>query len=65
MKSALAILGAASVSANDMVFDKAQETTDAFLGPSVGSLWKSCPQTTVVQDFDLNKYLGTWYEIAR
>ena len=68
MKSTtLAILGAASLSsanANDMIFDKVQEASEQFLGPS-GSLWKTCPKTTVVSDFDLNRYLGTWYELAR
>ena len=29
------------------------------------SLWKSCPETQPMTDFDLNRYLGEWYEMYR
>ena len=28
-------------------------------------LFSYCPEVTLKQNFDVNKYLGTWYEMSR
>ena len=47
--------------------DSIQEVTDfaADITPAVSSIWKSCPKTNVQQNFDKERYLGTWYELHR
>ena len=41
------------------VSDLAEET------PVIQSIWKSCPKTQILQNFDKERYLGTWYELHR
>jgi len=38
----------------------------ALLSFSLGKFsWGSCPSLSKVQDFDLDRYSGQWFEIAR
>ena len=34
-------------------------------GSDDNSLWKTCPAIHVVEDFDVDRYTGTWYEMFR
>ena len=46
--------------------DGIDTVTDLVNGvPEVQSFWKTCPKTHVQQDFDKERYLGTWYELHR
>lgn len=72
MKSAASIVAAAALvtgteASNEFLNDVVESSIElaAKNGLTSGSIWKSCPKTQVVQDFDVEKYLGTWYELHR
>ena len=76
MKTALAILGAASMSSANQTFlqdaddvvKKGTQVVDGLMKgfeSKDGDIWKTCPKTDIAQNFDQEKYLGTWYELHR
>ena len=42
------------------VTDLGQNSQTTFTG-----IWKSCPETQIEQNFDKERYLGSWYELHR
>ena len=39
------------------------KTIAGLAGLGAAQLFSYCPEVTLKQNFDVNKYLGTWYEM--